>query len=234
MSSTKPGAEPGQYLSFFVADEEYAIGILKVKEILEFSATTKVPGAPRSIRGVANVRGRVVPVVDLAVRFSLPETVVTKRSCIVIVEVDVDGERSVMGVMADSVSQVISLGPDDIQPPPSFGTRVHIDYLLGMGRSGQKFLMILDIDRILTLDELLEVTKVQATAPEAEPSAPAATGEPRPRTEPSAPAAATGEPRPRTEPSAGRAGRDEDVLGTLVPSRPARAGGGGADRRAKE
>ncbi len=219
MSSTKPGAEPGQYLSFFVADEEYAIGILKVKEILEFSATTKVPGAPRSIRGVANVRGRVVPVVDLAVRFSLPETVVTKRSCIVIVEVDVDGERSVMGVMADSVSQVIALGPDDIQPPPSFGTRVHIDYLLGMGRSGQKFLMILDIDRILTLDELLEVTKVQATASEAEPSAPAETA---------------GEPRPRPEASAGRAGRDEDVLGTLVPSRPARAGGGGASQRKRE
>jgi purine-binding chemotaxis protein CheW len=166
MTSPKPGAEQGQYLGFFVADEEYAIGILKVKEILQFEAITKVPGAPPSIRGVTNVRGSVVPVVDLAARFSLPETAVTKRTCIVIVEVDLEGERTVMGVMADSVSQVIDLGPDDVQSPPSFGTRVHIDYLLGMGRSGKKFIMILDIDRILTLDELLEVTKLQETSPE--------------------------------------------------------------------
>jgi purine-binding chemotaxis protein CheW len=176
MTSPKPAAEQGQYLGLFVADEEYAIGILKVKEILQFEAITKVPGAPPSIRGVTNVRGSVVPVVDLAVRFSLPETAVTNRTCIVIVEVDLDGERTVMGVMADSVSQVVDLGVDDIQPPPSFGTRVHIDYLLGMGRSGKKFIMILDIDRILTLDELLEVTKLQGDSLETAPAVAEAAG----------------------------------------------------------
>lgn len=167
MTSLKPGAAQGQYLGLFVADEEYAIGILKVKEILQFEAITRVPGMPPSIRGVTNVRGSVVPVVDLAVRFSLPETAVTKRTCIVIVEVDLDGEKTVMGVMADSVSQVIDLSADDIQPPPAFGTRVHMEYLLGMGRSGKRFILILDIDRILSVDELIEVTKLQGAAPEA-------------------------------------------------------------------
>ncbi len=216
MTNSKAGAEPGQYLSFFVADEEYAIGILKVKEILEFETITKVPGAPPSIRGVTNVRGSVVPVVDLAVRFSLPETAVTKRACIVIVEVDLDGERTVMGVMADSVSQVMALGTDDIQPPPSFGTRVRIDYLLGMGRSGKKFIMILDIDRILTLDELLEVSKVQGASSEAEP---AEGGEPAGQL----PAGPSGE----------RAVHGEEALEDLVMSRPARGEGSGAGRKEK-
>lgn len=229
MTNAKPGAEPGQYLSFFVADEEYAIGILKVKEILQFETITKVPGAPPSIRGVTNVRGSVVPVVDLAIRFSLPETAVTNRACIVIVEVDVDGERTVMGVMADSVSQVIALGPDDIQPPPSFGTRVHIDYLLGMGRSGKKFIMLLDIDRILTQDDWLDVTRAaQGAVPEPAPvegEAAAAGG--------TVADAAQPESRPVAEPSAGRAIRGEEALEELVMSRPARGGGGGAGRKGK-
>jgi purine-binding chemotaxis protein CheW len=161
MTTDKPRAAQGQYLGFFIADEEYAVGILKVKEILQFEAITRVPGMPPTIRGVTNVRGSVVPVIDLAVRFGLPELAVTNRTCIVIVEVDLEGEKTIMGVMADSVSQVIDLDADDIQPPPAFGTRVHMDYLLGMGRSGRKFILILDIDRILSVDELIEVTKLQ-------------------------------------------------------------------------
>ncbi len=161
MSSARPRATQGQYLGFFVADEEYAVGILKVKEILQFEAITRVPGMPPTIRGVTNVRGSVVPVVDLAVRFGLPELQVTSRTCIVIVEVELEGERTTMGVMADSVSQVIDLAADDIQAPPSFGTRVHMDYLLGMGRSGRKFILILDIDRILSVEELIEVSRLQ-------------------------------------------------------------------------
>lgn len=168
MSSARPRATQGQYLGFFVADEEYAVGILKVKEILQFEAITRVPGMPPTIRGVTNVRGSVVPVVDLAVRFGLPELSVTSRTCIVIVEVELEGERTTMGVMADSVSQVIDLSADDIQAPPSFGTRVHMDYLLGMGRSGRKFILILDIDRILSVDELIEVSKLQEEAADAE------------------------------------------------------------------
>jgi len=170
MTSVKPRAAQGQYLGFFIADEEYAVGILHVKEILQFEVITRVPGMPPTIRGVTNVRGSVVPVIDLAVRFSLPETAMTNRTCIVIVEVDLDGQRTLMGLMADSVSQVMDLGPDDIQPPPAFGTRVHMDYLLGMGRSGKKFILILDIDRILSVDELMEVTRLQAAPADAEPS----------------------------------------------------------------
>ncbi len=176
MTNARARAAQGQYLGFFIADEEYAVGILKVKEILQFEAITRVPGTPPTIRGVTNVRGSVVPVVDLAVRFGLPEMAVTGRTCIVIVEVELDGERTVMGIMADAVSQVIDLAEDDIQPPPAFGTRVHMDYLLGMGRSGKKFILLLDIDRILSVDELMEITRLRnapadADAAEALPQA---------------------------------------------------------------
>ena len=170
MTNVKARAPQGQYLGFFIADEEYAVGILKVKEILQFEAITRVPGTPPTIRGVTNVRGSVVPVIDLAVRFGLPELGVTSRTCIVIVEVNLEGEKTVMGVMADAVSQVIDLAADDIQPPPAFGTRVHMEYLLGMGRSGKKFILILDIDRILSVEELMEVTKLQGESLETAPA----------------------------------------------------------------
>ena len=136
------------------AEEEYAIGILRVREILEYDTVTKVPTTPRSIRGVINLRGRVVPVVDLTTKFGLPESVITKRTCIVVVEVDLEGERTVMGVLADAVSQVIDLPGEAIEPPPHFGTRVRVDCLLGMGRAGRKFVLLLDIDKVLSPEEL--------------------------------------------------------------------------------
>src|SRR5206468_11896814 len=123
MASQSTVAEQGQYLGFHVAGEEYAIGILRVREILEYDVVTKVPTTPPSIRGVINLRGSVVPVVDLAVKLGLPEIAVTKRTCIVVVEVNLSGERTVMGVLADSVSQVIDLPASEVQPPPTFGTR---------------------------------------------------------------------------------------------------------------
>jgi purine-binding chemotaxis protein CheW len=148
-------SESGQYLTFRVADEEYAIGILQVKEIIQYETVTRVPTTPPWIRGVINLRGSVVPVVDLAAKLGLAETVVTSLTCIVIVEVAFSGERTVMGVMADSVSQVVDLGAGDVEAPPSFGTRVHVDYLAGMGKVGKGFVLILDIDRVLSADELL-------------------------------------------------------------------------------
>ena len=154
MDAVKRSADQAQYLGFHVAGEEYAVGILRVREILEYDTITRVPGTPASIRGVINLRGSVVPVVDLALKLGLPESPLTKRTCIVIVEVDLDGERTVMGVMADSVTQVIDLSPEDIEPPPTFGTRVHVDYLLGMGKAGKKFILLLDIDRVLSSSEL--------------------------------------------------------------------------------
>src|SRR5262249_42486337 len=158
MTSPAAVAEQAQYLGFFVAEAEYAIGILRVREILEYDTVTRVPSTPRSIRGVIKLRGRVVPVVDLAVRLGLPESTITKRTCIVVVEAEVDGERAVMGVLADRVSQVIDLRKDEIEPPPSFGTQLRPDCLLGMGRAaGRHFVLILDIDKVLSLEDLAAV-----------------------------------------------------------------------------
>ena len=143
-----------QYLTFHLAGEEYAVGILKVKEIIEYGTLTLVPQTPPSVRGVINLRGNVVPVIDLAIKFGMPQSPITDRTCIVIVEVDMDGETTVMGVVADSVSQVIDLPPSEILPPPAFGTRIKVDFLHGMGKADKKFFLILDIDKVLCIEEL--------------------------------------------------------------------------------
>ena len=146
--------EQTQYLTFNLAGEEYAVGILKVKEIIEYGTLTRVPQTPLSVRGVINLRGNVVPVVDLAIKFGMPRSPLTNRTCIVIVEVDLDGEHSVMGVIADSVSQVIDLPPSEILPAPAFGTKLKVDFLSGMGKAGAKFVLLLDIDKVLSSAEL--------------------------------------------------------------------------------
>jgi purine-binding chemotaxis protein CheW len=158
----KEEAVQQQYLTFFLADEEYAIDIRRVKEIIEYTTVTKVPKVPEWIRGVINLRGNVVPVVDLTVRFGLGERPVTKTTCIVIVEVEQDSERTVMGVIADAVNQVIDLAPEDIEEPPAFGTRVRLEYLFGMGKLGKKFALILNINNVLSNTELLTVSTLQA------------------------------------------------------------------------
>ena len=155
MSSPAPDQNSIQYLSFLLDKEAYAIGILHVREILEYRPPTRVPQTPPSIRGVINLRGKVIPIVDLAVKFGLPPTKATKWTCIIVAETTIAGENTVMGVLADAVSEVIDLAPGDIEPPPSFGTRVKVDFLLGLGRAaGQKFVLLLDIDRILSADEV--------------------------------------------------------------------------------
>ena len=146
-----------QYLTFMIAGEEYAISLLKVKEIIEYHAVTTVPKTPEWVRGVINLRGSVVPVIDLAVKLRLPASVPGKLTCIVITEVDCEGDASVMGVMADSVRQVMALNPQEIEAPPTFGTRTKVDYLVGMARSGTKFCLILDADKVLSTEELLEL-----------------------------------------------------------------------------
>lgn len=142
-------AEQPQAVTFFVAGQEYAIGILSVKEIIEYETPTRVPSTPSCVAGVINLRGTVVPVIDLALRFQRVPTAVTSRTCIVIVEVTVDGQTTVMGVLADAVSAVLDLIAGEIDEPPQFGTRVRSDYLLGMIRRGTKFALLLDIDRTL-------------------------------------------------------------------------------------
>jgi len=143
-----------QYLTFHLAGEEYAVGILQVREIITYGTLTKVPHTPASIRGVINLRGNVVPVVDLGLKFGLTASPVTDRTCIVIVEAHINESRTIIGVIADSVSQVISLSDNEILIAPAFGTRVRIDFLRGLGKSGDKFVLILDIDQVLSADDL--------------------------------------------------------------------------------
>ncbi|MFP2928699.1 chemotaxis protein CheW [Pyxidicoccus sp. 3LG] len=165
-------ADRSSYLSFVIAGEEYAVGILRVREIIEYCPVTRVPGMPPAVQGVINLRGSVVPVVDLAVKFGLPPRPVSRWSCFVIVEVSLDGQQTAIGLLTDSVNEVLELGLDDIEAPPSFGTRVRLDFLLGMGRHDDKFIMLLDLDRVLSVSELLSLATVsdEPAAPEPLPS----------------------------------------------------------------
>jgi purine-binding chemotaxis protein CheW len=155
-----------QYLSFSLRGTEYAVGILKVKEILQYEPTTRVPSTPRSVRGVINLRGQVVPVVDLAAKFGLGEIDPSRLTCILIVETLIDGAPAVVGVMSDSVQEVIELGPDDIEATPAFGTQVKVDFLVGVGKIGKRFVLLLDLDRVICADER-EFAREVAAAPAA-------------------------------------------------------------------
>ena len=163
-AAIKETVEQQQYLTFLLADEEYAISILKVKEIIEYTAITKVPKVPSWIRGVINLRGAVVPVIDLAVKFGLEEKPVSKTTCVVIVESQFEGQTTMMGAIADAVSQVMDLTAQDIQPVPEFGTRLKVTYLLGMAQLGKKFALLLDVDKVLSTDELLNLNEVSTLA----------------------------------------------------------------------
>jgi purine-binding chemotaxis protein CheW len=154
----------GQHLTFSISGEEYAINILKIKEIVEYDTVTRVPNTAPWIHGVTNLRGNVVPVIDLAIKFGLPASKISKFSCIVITEVSYDQDKLTMGVMADSVNQVVDFSEAEVEVPPPFGTRLKIEYLLGMGRMGKKFCLILDIDKVLSTDELLAITDSAAKA----------------------------------------------------------------------
>lgn len=154
MNDMRTGEVQQQYLTFTIAGEEYAIGILRVREILEYSTSTRVPSTAPCVIGVINLRGRVVPLIDLAMKFGHGQTSITKWSCIVIVEVDVEGESTVVGILADAVSHVVDLADSEIEPPPAFGLSGRRDYLVGMGRNGSRFILILDVDRLLSAESM--------------------------------------------------------------------------------
>ncbi len=155
-----------QYLIFHLEDESYALSVLRVMEIIQYDTVTKVPKTPGWIRGVMNLRGIVLPVADLAVKFGSAQRPITRTTCVVVVEAEREGEVIAMGILADGVDQVVDLTAEDIAPPPEFGTRVRVDFLRGMARVGKQFALILDIDRLFPEDD--------QPAPEAprEPSAP--------------------------------------------------------------
>ena len=158
--------ETTQYMSFFVGDEEYGLGILESREIIQYPTVTKVPSMPPAIRGVINLRGSVVPVVDLAVLFGFPERPITKWTCVVVVEREQarGGDGDLVGIVVDSVSQVIELRAQDIEPPPAFGTHVKHHFLRGMGKTGKAFVLLLDLERLLSDVELDEAASASVEA----------------------------------------------------------------------
>jgi purine-binding chemotaxis protein CheW len=151
------GEEQQQYLTFMLGEEMFAIGILSIREIIEYGFVTEVPMTPSFIRGVLNLRGAVVPVVDLAVRFGRQARQNTKRTCIVIAEIESANGNQAMGVVVDAVSEVLEIPPGDIEPPPQFGARIRSDFIKGMGKINGKFVVMLDVNRVLSVDEVAAV-----------------------------------------------------------------------------
>ena len=146
-----------QYLTFFIRGEEYAVGILRVREILEYETVTRVPTTPSHVRGVVNLRGAVMPVIDLAAKFGHGESVPARTTCIVVVETRLRDEANTLttvGIMADAVSEVVDIAAEAIEPPPPFGTHVRIDFLIGMGKLEGRLVLVLDIDSILSPVEI--------------------------------------------------------------------------------
>ena len=146
-----------QYLAFELGGEAFGMAIRSIKEVIQYGDLTGVPLMPAFLRGVINLRGAVVPVVDLAVRFGRPPTDVARRTCIVILEVEQDGEAVELGIIVDNVSEVLELGASDLEPPPSFGGQGHPGFLAGVGKVGEKFVILLDVDHLLSSEELAAV-----------------------------------------------------------------------------
>ena len=146
--------ELDQYLTFTLDGEAFALNIASVREVLEFTTITRVPGAPEYMRGVINLRGQAVPVADLRLKFGLSRTEQTVDTCIVITEMHVSGEHLVIGILADSVREVLELGRGQVEPPPRFGTRLNTEFIRGMGRVEGGFIIILDANRIFALEDI--------------------------------------------------------------------------------
>lgn len=154
MREPKAESTTDQLLTFLIGEDEYGISILRVREIAEYRTLTPVPMTAPWIRGVMNLRGTVVPVVDLAAKLGLDRTVVSRRTCLIIVEMDVETERVVVAVMVDSVSRVVEVSPSDIQEPPPFG--LGIDFVPGLVRVDERLIVLLDLVAILATEEILE------------------------------------------------------------------------------
>ena len=155
-----------QYLTFTLGGEMFALGILNVKEIIEYGNLTEIPMMPSFIRGVINLRGAVVPVIDLAARFGGQPATAQRRTCIVIVEMMQGSDKYDLGIMVDAVSEVLEIGTGEIEPPPSFGAKIRADFIAGMGKVEGRFVIILDIQSVLSVEEMAVLTEVgQGAAP---------------------------------------------------------------------
>lgn len=152
---------PSQYLTFSLGGEMFAVGILNVKEIIEYGHLTEIPMMPKFIRGVINLRGSVVPVIDLSARFGGKATEVCRRTCIVIVEVTDEDTRHDIGIMVDAVSEVLDIPSGEIEPPPAFGARIRADFIFGMGKVNGRFVIILNISKVLSVEEIAQLTGIE-------------------------------------------------------------------------
>ena len=151
--------ETVQYLTFKLDDEIFALDVSKVREILEITNITKVPQTPDYMRGVINLRGSVVPVIDMRLKFGMTETNQTVNTCIIVTEVNMDGDTTVLGTLADSVQEVVEMEPDNIEPAPHIGTKLNTAFIKGMGKVDADFVMILDIDKVFSADELSDMSQ---------------------------------------------------------------------------
>ena len=152
--STELITEMAQYLTFMLDSEIFAVNISKVREVLDFTTITKVPRTPDFMRGIINLRGSVVPIVDLRIKFGMTKTEKTVRTSIIIMDVSLDGETTILGTLVDSVQEVIDLEPGQIEPAPRIGTRMRTEFIKGMGKRDGQFIIILDIDKVFSSDEL--------------------------------------------------------------------------------
>jgi len=143
-----------QCLTFKLGEEVFAVDVAKVREILDFTTVTKVPQTPEFMRGVINLRGSVVPVVDMRLKFGMDRTEKTVNTCIIVMEISIEGDTAVVGALADSVQEVLELEPDQIEPAPKIGTKLNTEFLVGMGKHNDIFIMILNIDKVFTFEEL--------------------------------------------------------------------------------
>ncbi len=152
--------EAQQFLTFTLGSEMFAVGTLSVKEIIEYGQLTEVPMMPDFIRGVINLRGAVVPVIDLGARFGRGETRITRRTCIVIIEVPSGGEKQDIGVVVDAVSEVLEIPSGEIEPPPAFGAKIRTDFIQGMGKVDGRFVILLDVGKVLSVEEISTLASV--------------------------------------------------------------------------
>ena len=148
----KPKAAPGKYLTFALAEEEYGLPVLKVREIIKSMDVTAVPQVPAHVKGVINLRGKVIPIVDLRIKFGLPAQEPTERTCIVVVEIQSDERRIMLGTVVDCVSEVLNISTEEIEPTPDFGQRLATDYLQGVAKVKGTVKLLLDLDKVLAAD----------------------------------------------------------------------------------
>ncbi|WP_027359900.1 chemotaxis protein CheW [Desulforegula conservatrix] len=163
MEAAKPNqpsaGREGKYLTFRLGNEEYGVGIMRIREIIGMMPVTSVPQTPGFVKGVINLRGKVIPVIDLRLRFQMEEVQYDERTCIIVLEITTRESHLQIGVVVDSVSEVLNIREDDIEATPAFGIKLNTDYILGMAKAGGSVKILLDIDKVLTESELILLDK---------------------------------------------------------------------------